>query len=110
MATPSEIAQILDHWRSTGVPLNAGASPEQIAGVERECGLTIPEPLRLLYQEANGMREGESDSQFFYLWPVEQAASESRAWGIPADASTLPFGDFLAASHAYCVRCAGPEM
>ena len=58
MATPDEIAQILDHWRSTGVPLNARASPEQIAARECECGLTIPEPLRLLYQEATGMPEG----------------------------------------------------
>jgi cell wall assembly regulator SMI1 len=109
MAAPKEIALVLQHWQSTNVPLNAGASLEQIRAVEKTSGLSIPGTLRLLYQEANGMPERETDSQFFYFWPIEQVVSEMKGWGVPANLPLLLFGDFLIASHAYGVFCAGPE-
>jgi cell wall assembly regulator SMI1 len=110
MGTPREIAQLLEHWRTTGVPLNGGASLEQIAAAEQRCGTRIPEGLRSLYQAVNGMPERESDSHFFYLWPIEQLVAEAASWAVPANESILLFGDFLIASHAYGVRCAGPDV
>ena len=106
---PREVAELLEHWQATGIPLNVGASAEQIAAVEQQCGMRIPDVLRSLYQAANGMAHEESDLQFFSFWPVEQLVSEATAWRVPAGESVLLFGDFLMASHAYAVRCAGLE-
>jgi cell wall assembly regulator SMI1 len=110
VATPIEIAQVLKHWRGAGVSLNGGASAEQIAEVEKECGLQMPEALSALYQLVNGMPEGRTDPQLFWLWPIEKIASESKAWNVPSEASILLFGDFLIASHAYGVRCRGSDI
>ena len=110
MATVESIAELIKHWQSTGVLLNPGASLEQISATEKVSGLRIPDGLRMLYQQANGMAEGESDSQLFYFWPVERLGPERKEWGVPNDLPILLFGDFLMASHAYGVLCDGADL
>jgi SMI1/KNR4 family protein SUKH-1 len=91
--------KIVSLWQDDNVPLNAGATEQELSEFEMRFGLTLPPDFRYFYSQVNGMPDLESDARLFSLWPLSRMIQE--ADGIVFDRTVTPprieiaFGDFL---------------
>jgi len=67
--------KVVEQWRNENVPLNTGATEDELLSFEKRFALTLPPDFRYFYSLVNGMTEFESDKYFFYLWPLEEIAA-----------------------------------
>jgi cell wall assembly regulator SMI1 len=70
------------------------ATPEQIAAAEAALGMALPEKLKGLLAETNGMWGGTGET---YIWPLERIEKDNhRYWTDPALAELyMPFNALL---------------
>jgi cell wall assembly regulator SMI1 len=59
------------------VPLNAGATEQELSEFEMRFGLTLPPDFRYFYSQVNGMPDLESDARLFSLWPLSRMIQEA---------------------------------
>jgi hypothetical protein len=111
--------QLIDQWRQEKVPLNPGATEQELAAFENRLALRLPADFRYFYSLANGMTNSDTDKFFFNLWSFSQMLTTRE--GIvckddPVNNKTeIVFGDYLIDSHRYrllidktgqaCVNC-----
>jgi len=67
---------VIENWRNENVPLNAGATEDELLDFEMRFALTLPPDFRYFYSLVNGMSDYESDKYFFSLWPLDWIATE----------------------------------
>lgn len=68
--------KVVENWRNEQIPLNAGATEDELIAFERRFALTLPSDCRYFYSIVNGMTNYESDKFFFSLWPLDRIATE----------------------------------
>src|SRR5262245_4662540 len=68
--------KVIENWRNEHVPLNAGATEEELLAFEKRFALTLPPDFRYFYSLVNGMTGYESDKYLFSLWPLDGIATE----------------------------------
>lgn len=66
---------VIENWRNENVPLNAGATEDELLAFEKRFALTLPPDFRYFYSLVNGMTDYESDKYLFSLWPLEWIAT-----------------------------------
>lgn len=111
--------KVVENWRNEQIPLNAGATEDELLAFEKRFALTLPPDFRYFYSLVNGMTDYESDKYLFSLWPLEWIAKEierSRSPLEERDEETsiegirqplafckveIPFGDVLIDSYRY---------
>ncbi len=100
------IRRVIDGWRASGVPLQAGLAPADIEVSFAKVGRQLSFDIVTLYSLCNGMPDAVSDNEhFFSLWSVEKCIREAPRFA----RSFIPFADFLISSHEYCFRFQSPE-
>src|SRR5215510_10935666 len=67
--------KVIENWRNEHVPLNAGATEDELLAFEKRFALTLPPDFRYFYSLVNGMTGYESDKYLFSLWPLEGIAT-----------------------------------
>jgi len=67
--------KVVERWRNENVPLNDGATEDELLAFEKRFALTLPPDFRYFYSLVNGMTDSESDKHFFCLWPLEEIAA-----------------------------------
>jgi hypothetical protein len=68
--------EVIENWRNEHVPLNAGATEDELLAFEKRFALTLPPDFRYFYSLVNGMTDYESDKYLFSLWPLGWTATE----------------------------------
>ncbi len=91
-----EIEEIIQIWRTEGIQLKAGTTPESIVEAEQLIGFSFPDSFKRFYALANGFDNHDWTSGMFYLWPIEEILEELKV-GIQKE--FIPFCDFLINSH-----------
>ncbi len=67
---------LFSRWRSEGVGLQPGASPDELASIESLLGTSLPGDVRAFYAAANGMEDFDHDQWFVSLWSTHRMCSE----------------------------------
>src|SRR5262245_4168824 len=67
--------EVIKNWRNGHVPLNAGATEDELLAFEKRFALMLPPDFRYFYSLVNGMTGYESDKYLFSLWPLEGIAT-----------------------------------
>lgn len=86
----------IEHWKSKGIKLQAGATPEKIRDIESILGFQFPADFTKLYLKVNGFADSEWNEGMFSLWPMEKIREEFHANG---DTHYIAFCDYLINSH-----------
>ena len=97
------IEQVVERWRRSGVQLNAGASPDDLAALERRLGVPLPSDVRLYFSLADGMPDTEIDEHLIGFWPIAKILRES-ADARAAPGGDLPIADVMIESWRICLR------
>ena len=88
-------------WQSS---LNPGATEAKLRRFESTNGLSLPEDLRYLYSQANGMADDYPDNHLFTFWPLENIIKYDGLTKKTIDEhefTEIAFGDFLIDSYRY---------
>jgi hypothetical protein len=104
------VERILERWRGQGVPLNPGASPQDLAALEVFLGCALPADVRRFYERANGMQELAHDSKMVSFWSIDRILREGDVAPAGDDAQAAAFADVMIYSWAfrYGLRAGGP--
>jgi hypothetical protein len=71
------IEKTLEHWRSQGIPLNPGASDQDLNRLEAFLGCPLPADVHRFYATADGMRDCAHDSKAVSFWPIDRILLEN---------------------------------
>jgi hypothetical protein len=91
---------VLASWLKEGVSLLPPADEAGVISALTKTGRRYSRDVVALYCATGGMRDGESDSHVWSLWPLEKVVAENAGYDRPH----LLFADFLIHSHLYCFR------
>jgi hypothetical protein len=67
---------VIEQWRNENVPLNPGATEDELLAFEKRFALTLPPDFHYFYSLVNGMTDYLTDEYLFSLWPLEGIAKE----------------------------------
>jgi SMI1 / KNR4 family (SUKH-1) len=84
--------KIIALWRDNKVPLNDGATEQELSEFEIQLGLALPADFRYFYSQVNGMPDLESDARLFSLWSISRMIQETD--GITFDRNESPLVPF----------------
>jgi hypothetical protein len=93
----------VDRWKARGEkllpPLPVERRQEFIASLHS----SMAEDIECLYSLCNGMVDGEADSNWFFLWPLETCFAKRSSW----PHGSFPFADGFIDSHVYFLQPSG---
>ena len=90
----------IEKWKREGISLHHPIERSVFAAKLSALSRSYSSDLLDLYAETGGMKDGESDSHLWSLWPVEKVISETAAYNRPY----ILFADFSINSHLYCLK------
>ena len=97
--------RLIEQWRNQNVPLNPGATEQELSDLEKRFGLTLPEDFRYFYSLVNGMPDCEVDDHLFNLWPLSKISESITKGEIDrtgnSNKTEIVFGDFLIDSYRF---------
>ena len=99
------IETAIEKWKREGVSLLPPLAPAAVAAKLSLLGRPWSRDLQALYAATGGMADGESDSHFWSLWPLEKVISETTRYNRPY----ILFADFLINAHLYCLKYENDE-
>jgi hypothetical protein len=70
------VDRILKHWKGQRVPLNPGASTQDLAALEAFLGCSLPADVHRFYSAANGMEDFAHDSKMVSFWSIDRILRE----------------------------------
>ena len=94
------IVTAIENWKRQGVELHEAIEEPVVTAALDKMGRDYSRDVVALYCATGGMKEGESDSHLWSLWPIERVLSENSRYSRPH----ILFADFLIDSHLYCFR------
>ena len=88
----------------------AATTAEQLADLERRCGVTLPDSFRA-YLSTLAPTEGGMDRELGSWWPVERIRTvpQEVEWGDPTHARYLIFADYSIWCGAWAIACTNDE-
>ena len=106
----SAIDRAVSHWRSSGVPLNPGAPPEQIARLLVLLQIESHTTVSHYFQLADGMADEYMDDHMLSFWSTKRilAGAVDGRYRAGAGYIDTPFADFLINSWFLCFRVWSP--
>lgn len=100
--------RLVSAWLENGVPgtsINAGATPDDVAGFERAQGVRVPTELRDYVMTADGIERGRADNALISFLSLSEIGDAMGQIGRRPDGLVdIPFAEFLIWSHYYVVR------
>jgi hypothetical protein len=104
------VERILEQWRSQGVPMNPGASAQDLAALEAFLGCALPADIRRFYSLANGMKDLAYDSKMVSFWSIDRILREQDVARAGDEARGAAFADVMIYSWTfrYGLRAAAP--
>jgi len=96
------VQKVIGEWQWQS-ELNPGATDAQLHRFESANRISLPEDLRYLYSQANGMLD-VPDNHFFTFWPLENIVEYHGLTKKTIDDhefTEIAFGDFLIDSYRY---------
>lgn len=94
------LTSALHAWRTEGIHIQPGYPSNEVVALLARAGRWASTDVIELFAACNGMTRGQSDRDFFSLWPIEQCAQECAGF----ERECIPFADFLISSHEYFLR------
>ena len=101
----SAIEIAIEQWRRAGITL-LPPNEEAVIAALNQIGRKYSRDVIALYSATGGMKDGESDSHLWSLWPLARILSENPRYERPY----ILFADFLIDSHLYCFRYENDEI
>ena len=95
----------IEQWRREGIDLLPPNEEAAVIAALNQIGRKYSRDVLTLYSAVGGMRDGESDSHAWSLWPLERVLSENPCYDRPY----ILFADFLIDSYLYCFRYENDE-
>jgi hypothetical protein len=104
------VERIFEHWKGQRVPLNPGASAQDLAALEAFLGCSLPADVRRFYSVANGMLDGAYDSKMVSFWSIDRILREKDVAQAEDQARGAAFADVMIYSWTfrYGLRAGGP--
>ncbi len=99
------IETIIENWRRVDVNLLPPNEEADVITVLSKIGRKYSRDVVALYCATGGMTDGETDSRFWSLWPLDRVVSENSSYDRPY----ILFADFLINSHCYCFKYENDE-
>lgn len=103
--------EFLASWSASSALAQGGASAEDLSELEERHGVRLPDEFRAYLQRANGMRDGDMDSErlihFYGLDLIRPVATNEV--GAANDGQYFVFADFMIGSHEYAIGVAGSD-
>jgi hypothetical protein len=104
------VDRIFEHWKGQGVPLNSGASNQDLAAFQTFLGRTLPADVSRFYSAANGMEDFAHDSKMVSFWSIDRILREKDVALAGGEGRGSAFADVMIYSWTfrYLSRSAGP--
>ncbi len=104
------VNRILRHWQGQGVPLNPGASTQDLSALETFLGRSLPADVHRFYSTANGMEDFAHDSKMVSFWSIDRILREKDVARAGGEGRGSAFADVLIYSWTfrYLSRSGGP--
>lgn len=96
----SAVESAIEQWRRAGIPLLPPDEEAAVIAALNQLGRKYSRDVVALYSATGGMKDWESDSHSWSLWPLARLLSENPHYDCPH----ILFADFLINSHLYCFR------
>jgi hypothetical protein len=103
--TLSALEKAIEQWRREGIMLLPPNEEAAVIAALNQIGRKYSRDVITLYSATGGMKDGESDSHVWSLWPLSRTLSENLRY----DHLHILFADFLIDSHLYCLRYESDE-
>lgn len=105
MIALAAIDDVLWKWRTEGINLLPPLPEADVIATLNKIGRRYSSDVVALYCATGGMKDGETDSHVWALWPLDRVVAENYSYSRPY----ILFADFLIDSHLYCFKCEGDE-
>jgi hypothetical protein len=105
------LAQFLASWVAGSAEPRRGVTEAELTTFEERHGVRLPAEFKTYLRRANGMQQGEMDSerlvQFYGVDEIVRVPSEDI--GREDRTGYFAFADFMIGSHEYAIALAGPH-
>jgi len=71
------VTELVEQWRRQGVPLNPGASAEQLLRLRALLGVDLPSDVVRYFSLADGMVDPAPDASMAHFWSIPRIVSPS---------------------------------